>query len=85
MTKTGISFTQQGKWEEANVTVLAHSVQAAWKVLAEQERIINAGGGDTRHHVLRPESPTRLQENETVLGAPWMDKYLNRSLALSTR
>jgi hypothetical protein len=46
MTQTGISFTQQEKWEEAIVTILAHTVQAAWKMLAEHERIISTGGGD---------------------------------------
>ena len=74
-----ISFEQQGKWEEAIVTILAHTVHASWKMLAEHERLINAGGGDTGHHGLRPGSPPRLQENGTVHEATWMDKYLSRS------
>ena len=40
MRQSGISFEQQGAWEEAIVTVLAHTVHAAWKMLAEHERII---------------------------------------------
>ena len=74
-----ISYEQQGKWEEAIVTILAHTVHASWTMLAEHERLINAGGGDTGHHGLRPGSPPRLQENGTVHEATWMDKYLKRS------
>ena len=47
-------------------------------MLAEHERLINAGGGDTGHHGLRPGSPPRLQENGAVHEATWMDKYLSR-------
>ena len=75
----GISYEQQGKWEEAFVTILAHTVHASWTMLAEHERLINAGGGDTGHHGLRPGSPPRLQENGTVHEATWMDKYLSRA------
>ena len=66
MSQSGISFEQQGAWEEAIVTVLAHTVHAAWKMLAEHERIITAAGGDTGHHGMRPGSPPRLQEDGTV-------------------
>jgi hypothetical protein len=78
-TQMGISFEQQGKWEEAIATILAHTVQASWTMQAEHERIISTGGGDTGHHGLRPGSPPRLQENGTVHEAIWMDKYLSRS------
>jgi hypothetical protein len=80
----GISFKQQGRWEEAIVTILAHTVHASWTMLAEHERLISAGGGDTGHHGLRPKSPFRLQENKTVHEATWMDKYLSRSGVTST-
>jgi hypothetical protein len=46
-TQMGISFEQQEKWEEAIVTILAHTVRASWTMLAEHERIISAGGGNT--------------------------------------
>ena len=78
-TQMEISYEQQGKWEEAIVTILAHTVQASWTMLAEHERLINTGGGDTGHHGLRPGSPPRLQENGTVHEATWMDKYLSRA------
>ena len=57
MNQSGISFEQQGAWEEAIVTVLAHTVHTAWTMLAEHERIITAAGGDTGHHSIRPGSP----------------------------
>ena len=78
MSQSGISLAQQGAWEEAIVTVLAHTEHAAWKILAEHERIITAAGGDTSHHGMRPGSPPRLQEDGTIQEATWMDKYLNR-------
>ena len=78
MNQSGISFEQQGAWEEAIVTVLAHTVHAAWKMLAEHERIITAAGGDTGHHGMRPGYPPWLQEDGTVHEATWMDNYLNR-------
>jgi hypothetical protein len=57
MNQSGISFEQQGAWEKAIVTVLAHTVHTAWTMLAEHERIITAAGGDTGHHGIRPGSP----------------------------
>jgi hypothetical protein len=78
-TKMGIFFEQQGKWEKAIVTILAHTVHASWTMLVEHERLINAGEGDNGHHGLRPGSPPRLKENGTVHEATWMDKYLSRS------
>jgi hypothetical protein len=79
-----ISFEQQGEWEEAIVTILAHTVHASWTMLAEHERLINAGEGDTGHHGLRPGSPPRRQENGTAHEATLMDKYLSRSGVTST-
>ena len=79
MNQSEISFEQQGAWEEAIVTVLAHTVHTAWMMLAEHERIITAAGGDTGHHSIRPGSPLRLQEDGTIQEATWMDKYLKRS------
>ena len=58
---------------------LAHTVHAAWKMMAEHERIITAAGGDTWHHGMRPGLPPRLQEDETIQEATWMDRYLKRS------
>jgi hypothetical protein len=54
MSQSGISFTQQGAWEEAIVTVLAHTVHASWKMISEHERIITAAGGGTGHHGMQP-------------------------------
>ena len=79
MNQSGISFEQQGAWEEAIVTVLAHKVHTAWTMLAEHERIITAAGGDTGHHSIRPGLPLRLQGDGTIQEATWMDKYLKRS------
>ena len=77
MSQSGISFTQQAAWEEAIVTALAHTVHAAWKILAENIRIITAAGGDTGH--------PWLQEDGTLQEATWMDGYLNRSSKQSNR
>ena len=66
MNQSGISFAQQGAGKEAIVTVLAHTVHAAWKMMAEHERIITAARRDTGHHGIQPGSPPCLQEDGTI-------------------
>ena len=80
-TQMGISFEQQGKWEEAIVTILAHTVQASWTMLAEHERLINAGGGDTGHHGLRPGSPPDCRQTGQCTKPPgWTNISVDQGL-----